>query len=80
MKVVDVPRPKRRPVAVLAGDDDAASRLTAFCPTCSLYTPMHRPKRRVSNGIAITTGKCVVCKRETYRVGAARSGDEGDFS
>ena len=78
MKVVDVPRPRKRPVATLAGDDDAASRLTAYCTTCGLCTPMRSPKRKVTHGVAVTIGRCIVCKGETYRIGAARTGGETD--
>lgn len=73
MRVADVPRPKKRPAAK---DDDGVRVLgfpTAHCRDCRTTTPMLKPKRRESNGIAITSGRCSVCKREVYRVGAAGS-------
>lgn len=76
----DKPRPRKKPQALIHGDEDAPSKLTAHCPDCGTATPMLKPVRRVSNGIAITVGKCSTCKRETFRVGAVREGDVGDIA
>lgn len=71
---------KKRPTATLVDDAPGESTITAFCyaTSCRRHTVMSKPRRRVSNGVAITTGKCAECGRETARVGAARKSDEPD--
>lgn len=74
MKVIDKPRPKKKPAATQHGEEITPNTLTAYCHPERRYTPLLKPERTIRGGVTLTTGVCA-CGADTWRVGGAGSGD-----